>query len=69
MIHEVKGYPLLEGVRGMQPADIETLVEVILKVSRLAVDFAGEIEEFDINPLIVLPDGALAADALIVKRR
>jgi acyl-CoA synthetase (NDP forming) len=69
MIREVKGYPVLEGVRGRPPADVRGLVDVILKVSRLAIDFKGEIEELDINPLIVLPRGVRVADALVLKRR
>jgi acyl-CoA synthetase (NDP forming) len=69
MIREVKGYRVLEGVRGRPPADVRALVDVILKLSRLAVDFAGEIEELDINPLIVLPRGVRVADVLILKRR
>jgi len=68
MIREVRGYPLLEGVRGRAPSDLKALVDVILKVSWLAADFAVEIEELDINPLIVLPHGARVADALIVKK-
>jgi len=69
MIREVKGYRMLEGVRGRPPADVRALVDVILKLSRLAIDFAGEIEELDINPLIVLPRGVRAADVLVLKRR
>ena len=40
-----------------------------MKVQRLAVDLAGDIEELDINPLLVLSrgQGAVALDALIVK--
>jgi acetate---CoA ligase (ADP-forming) len=67
MIREVRGFRLLEGVRGRAPSDLKALAEVVLKVSWLAADFAGEIEEIDINPLIVLPHGVLVADALIVK--
>lgn len=69
MIREVKGYPVLEGVRGRPAANISELVDVILRVSRLAVDFAEEIDEVDINPLIVSPEGARVVDTLILKRR
>jgi len=67
MVREVRGFALLEGLRGRPRGDVQTLVDVILRVSRLASDFTSEIEEIDINPLIVLPDGVCAADALIVK--
>ena len=67
MIREVKGSRLLDGVRGNPASDTRAIIDVILKVSQLAVDFADRIEELDINPLIVFPKGARVADALIVK--
>jgi acyl-CoA synthetase (NDP forming) len=68
MICEVKGFPLLTGVRGQPKADLKALVDVILKVQRLAVDHTETIAELDINPLVVHPTGATALDALIVTR-
>lgn len=65
MIREVKARRVLEGMRGKPAADIGALIDVILKVSQLAVDFADEITELDINPLLVFPQGAYVADALI----
>ena len=66
MIEEVKGFPLLTGVRGRPKADVKALVDVLLKVQRLAVDLSGEVAELDINPLVVKPKGAVALDALVV---
>ncbi|WP_027365634.1 acetate--CoA ligase family protein [Desulfotruncus alcoholivorax] len=68
MIKEIKGYQLLKGVRGKQPADINALADVIMKVSNLAVALGDNIKELDINPLIVYPErmGVKAADAVIV---
>ncbi len=68
MINEIKGKALLEGVRGRLPADIDTLVDILMKVSRLALELEGSIEGIDINPLIVYEEGAgaVAADALIL---
>ncbi len=66
MIEQTKGSALLKGARGAAKADIGALVDVIMKVQRLAVDFADVITEMDINPLVVTPDGAVALDALIV---
>ena len=40
----------------------------IMKVQRLAMDLAGDVRELDINPLVVRPRGAVALDALVVKR-
>jgi acyl-CoA synthetase (NDP forming) len=68
MVEEVKGYPLLTGARGRTKADVKALVDVILKVQRLAVDLADDVSELDINPLMVLPKGAVALDALVVCR-
>ncbi len=39
-----------------------------MKVQRLAMDLANEIAELDINPLVALPKGCVALDALIVTR-
>lgn len=66
MVTAVRSYPLLSGVRGRAPADVEAIVETIVRVSALVADFP-EIEELDINPLIVLPKGhgAYAADVRI----
>ena len=65
---ELKGSALLAGVRGQKPADVDALVDVVLKVQRLAMDLADDIRELDINPLLVRPRGAVALDALVVKR-
>jgi acyl-CoA synthetase (NDP forming) len=68
MLHELKGYKLLEGVRGAKPVDVDALVQTIMKVQRLALDLAGDVGEIDVNPLVVRPRGAVALDALVVKR-
>lgn len=66
MIEEVKGKALLKGARGKVHADIEAIISVILKVSKLVTENETMIEELDINPLIVYEDGIKAADAMIV---
>ncbi|OLZ49477.1 pimeloyl-CoA synthetase [Streptomyces amritsarensis] len=70
MLRELRGHALLEGVRGAPPADVDALVEVILRVQRMALEFGGELAELDINPLMVLPrgQGAVALDALAICR-
>ncbi|MCK4964324.1 MAG: acetate--CoA ligase family protein [Dehalococcoidia bacterium] len=65
MIGEIKGYPILEGYRGQEPANIAVLEELLLKVSEF-VDSRPEIAELDINPIFAYIDGALAIDARVI---
>jgi len=66
MITEIRAFGLLRGARGQAPADIDAIVDVLVRVSALAVEFP-QITEMDINPLIVLDrgGGAIAADIRI----
>jgi acetyl-CoA synthetase (ADP-forming) len=65
MISEVKAYPLLKGYRGTPPADIEAIVQILLKTSRL-VSENPEIKELDLNPIMVYEKGAKTVDARII---
>jgi acetyl coenzyme A synthetase (ADP forming)-like protein len=67
MIRRTKTYKLLTGFRGQPGVDIEAIVECLVRVSQLVVDFP-EIEEIDINPLKVGEegDGAFAVDARMI---
>ncbi len=65
MITEIKGKPILDGVRGQPPADLAALRTTMVKVSEL-VEKHPEIRELDLNPVFAYPDGALAVDARIV---
>jgi acetate---CoA ligase (ADP-forming) len=67
MVREIKGYRVLQGMRGKPPADCAALVDIILRVSALVTDHADYIRELDINPLVVSAAGAKVVDALIVK--
>jgi acyl-CoA synthetase (NDP forming) len=68
MIEEIRSAALLKGARGRPKANLNAIVDVLMKVQRLAMDLAGGIAELDINPLVILPDRAIALDALIVAR-
>jgi acyl-CoA synthetase (NDP forming) len=57
---------LLDGARGRPPADIDSLVEVIVRFSELAADSSGVVGSIDVNPVIVGHQGAVAVDALMV---
>lgn len=65
MINEIKGRPVLAGVRGQPPSDVAALKQTILKVSEF-VQQHPEVRELDLNPVFAYPDGALAVDARIV---
>jgi len=65
MIREIKGYPLLEGYRGMEPANIPLLEEMLLKVSNFAEE-NPDVREMDLNPVYAYRDNALAVDARII---
>ena len=67
-LEELKGFTLLEGVRGRGRLDVDALVDTVMKVQRLALDLAGDVRELDINPLVIRPRGAVALDALVVKK-
>ncbi len=69
MIDDTKVSQMLAGARGAKPAKVSAVVDVIVKLQRLAMDFADEIAEIDVNPLVVTPAGAIALDALIVRGR
>jgi acetate---CoA ligase (ADP-forming) len=56
LLHGIKGLPLLEGYRGHPPADLDALHELLLRISRLAVD-VPEIVELDLNPVLAMSPG------------
>lgn len=66
MLRELRSFPILDGARGRPKADVEAVVDTLMRVSAMAVDLAGVLQEFDINPLFVLKqgEGVRAGDAL-----
>lgn len=64
MIAETKAYTLLRGYRGAKPADMQAIVEVIGRFTKLVTDFAV-ITEVDINPLFAYNQGVAAVDVKI----
>jgi acyl-CoA synthetase (NDP forming) len=65
MIREIKGYPILEGFRGMEPVDVSILEDILVKISRF-VDRNPEIKELDLNPIFAYRNGAVTVDARII---
>jgi acetyltransferase len=66
MVKAIKGYPILKGLRGEKPSDIETIEKHIVSLKAMA-DNHPMIKELDINPLFVHEEGkgATVADIII----
>jgi acyl-CoA synthetase (NDP forming) len=65
MIRDIRGFPVLEGFRGQEPADLAALENMLLSLSAF-VEGHPDIQELDLNPIFAYKDGALAVDARIV---
>ena len=65
MMQEIRGYKILEAVRGMEAADLTALSEILIAVGRIGLE-NEKVKEIDINPTIICGSKAVAADALIV---
>jgi len=61
MISQIRGYPILKGIRGRKPANIDAIANVLVSVSEMAQK--ENIIELDINPLIAGETGVVAVDA------
>jgi len=57
--------PILDGVRGAEPADVEALANAVARLSVLASDLGDLIVALDVNPVIVGSKGCVAVDALV----
>jgi len=65
MIREIQGFPVLEGFRGTEPADLAAIERMLLQLSEFA-EAHPEVAELDLNPVFARADGAIAVDARIV---
>lgn len=68
MIARLRAGKLLHGYRGRPPGDLNALVRAIVDLGALAAELGDIVESVDVNPLVVLPDGAYALDGLVVLR-
>ena len=68
MIEEIKGYRVLQGARGKEPANLQLLREILLGVSRLGNE-VEQIREMDLNPVFVSSSRAMVADSRILVQK
>jgi acyl-CoA synthetase (NDP forming) len=66
MVRETKAYEVLQGARGRPPADLPALARALARLSQFAAANVDVVESVDVNPFIVLKQGAIAVDALVV---
>ena len=64
MVRDIQGFPLLQGYRGQEPADLDALEALLLKLSSF-VEAHPDVAELDLNPVFAYPKGAVAVDARI----
>ena len=65
LIYRLDARPLLDGVRGSPPADVNALARTLSRLSLLALDLGDLIGALDVNPVIVGPRGCVAVDVLV----
>ncbi len=65
MIHEIKGFPILDGYRGKPKADLKAIVDTLMKISDFVVNYE-EIFEMDLNPVFIYEKGLICVDARII---
>lgn len=65
MVKEIKGYEVLTGIRGERPKDIDSIKDILAKLSQIVVEHL-EIQEIDLNPVIVHEQGASIVDSRVI---
>ena len=65
MIKEIKGFPILDGYRGKPKADIDAIIDALMKISDLVTKHE-EIYEMDLNPVFIYEKGLVCVDARII---
>ena len=70
LIGRLKGAQVFGPYRGVPPADVDALAELMVRLSQFAAEFADDIAQIDLNPVFVHAsgEGVTVVDALIIKR-
>jgi acyl-CoA synthetase (NDP forming) len=66
MLGGLKGAPLLNGVRGAPPADLDALADVIVAIADAALSLGSALRALEVNPLRVAGTQIEALDVLVV---
>ena len=69
MVRCLRSAALLGGVRGAARSDTDALTDAITRIDAIGRTVGSQLESIDVNPLVVLPNGVVALDALIVPRK
>ena len=71
MISEIRGAPILDGVRGEKPRDKDALADLICRYANMVIDLKDEIGESDANPVLVYEEskGLKVVDARIILKK
>ena len=67
MIREIRSLPLLKGARGHEPADLDTLADLLVEFSQFPFRYP-ELGEVDLNPVFLFSKGLLVGDVRIIRR-
>ena len=65
MILSIQGAAILQGARGQPPVDLDALAVMLSRLSVFAASAGPRLASVDLNPVLGLPDGAFALDAVI----
>ena len=68
MIRSIAAWPVLTGLRGQPACDLDALAAALSRLSLFAAANEATVESLDVNPFLVRPEGAVALDAVLVRR-
>ena len=72
MISEIKGAPILRGVRGEKPRDVDVMADTVVNYANMVLDLADEVSESDANPVLLYEQGKglkIADARMILKKK
>ena len=66
MLRSIRSFPILEGIRGQAPRDLDALTDLLVSVSELPFLYP-DLAELDLNPVFLLPGGAVVGDVRVIR--